>query len=37
MLDNKIWLKNLRYKKINGQLEIYPTEVDLKYCKPDNV
>ena len=36
-LDNENWLKNLRYKKINGQLEIYPTEVDLKYCKPDNV
>ena len=36
-LDNKNWLKNLRYKQINGQLEIYPTEVDLKYCKPDNV
>ena len=36
-LDNENWLKNLRYKQINGQLEIYPTEVDLKYCKPDNV
>ena len=36
-LDNKNWLKNLRYKQINGHLKIYPTDVDLKYCKPDNV
>ena len=23
--------------RINEQLEIYPTEVDLKYCKPDKL